>query len=422
MQSTTTTQQARRRALCAIRPTPTEDASASERRACARTCDDACRHADDRRPTTAGAAPDEHGERASANARATTLYPPSIQTSAAAHDAIDAPRRYEHQRAQSTHTHTHARRSHSSLPMTARSAEALPQRAASTTSLRARAPAPTHRDAALLIETRPTIPRESRDCERRACAQSNKLATGSKRERRCGECDERERDKARASRTAPHDKDRHSPRRRNEQGERRATSVRPLALNNKRPAHTSGSRWEREVREAWAPAIPNQPHHPTTNSHARARALSSSHSSTSPNRTVSSRRRGPRQQSPSPHQKQQRNARRNPKRTRKKRATVSDNRARARQRERSKIDDDRCKHRPRPQNVRERGAHCHCIAVRTCEAHGHRHTNASAPVRLQAGTHEATIRTRDRQRITTMHPERPMHANRSLLSPPPPHI
>ena len=140
------------------------------------------------------------------------------------------------------HTHTHARRSHSSLPMTARSAEAPPQRAASTASFRARAPAPTHRDAALLIETRPTIPRESRDCERRACAQPNKLATGSKRERRCGECDERERDKARASPTAPHDKDRHPPRRRNEQGERRATSVRPLALNNKRPAHTSGSR------------------------------------------------------------------------------------------------------------------------------------------------------------------------------------
>ena len=67
------------------------------------------------------------------------------------------------------------------------------------------------RDAALLIETRPTIPRESRDCERRACAQPNKLATGSKRERRCGECDERERDKARVSPTAPHDKDQHSP-------------------------------------------------------------------------------------------------------------------------------------------------------------------------------------------------------------------
>ncbi len=40
----------------AARPTPTEDTSASERRACARTCDDAYRHADDRRPTMAGAA------------------------------------------------------------------------------------------------------------------------------------------------------------------------------------------------------------------------------------------------------------------------------------------------------------------------------------------------------------------------------
>ena len=36
----------------ATRPTPTEDTSASERRACARTCDDAYRHADDRRSTT----------------------------------------------------------------------------------------------------------------------------------------------------------------------------------------------------------------------------------------------------------------------------------------------------------------------------------------------------------------------------------
>ena len=176
------------------------------------------------------------------------------------------------------------------------------------------------------------------------------------------------------------------------------------------------------MREAWAPAISNQPHHPTTNSHACARALSSSHSPASPNRTVSLRRRGPRQQPPSPRQKQKRNARRSPKRTRKKRATVSDKRAHARQRERSKIDDDRCKQRPRPKHVRERGAYCHCIAVITCETYGYRHTNASAPVRLQAGTHEATIRTRDRQRITTMHPERPMHANQSLLSPPPPHI
>ena len=106
----------------------------------------------------------------------------------------------------------------------------------------------------------------------------------------------------------------------------------------------------------------------------------------------------------------------------KKRATVSDKRAHARQRERSKIEDDRCKQRPRPQDVREQGAYCHCIAVRTCETHGHRHTNASAPVRLQAGTHEATTRTRDRQRITTMHPKRPMYANRALLSPPPPYI
>ena len=53
-----------------------------------------------------GAAPDEHGERASANARATTLYPPSTQTSAAAHDATDAPPKIRAP-ASAEHTHTH---------------------------------------------------------------------------------------------------------------------------------------------------------------------------------------------------------------------------------------------------------------------------------------------------------------------------
>ena len=94
-----TTQQARRHAHCATRLTPTEDTSASEQRACACTCDDAYRHADDRRSTTDDgrrrpnvhtrmqATPPHHPNSQPARRRATPLHdrrPPKIRAPASA--------------------------------------------------------------------------------------------------------------------------------------------------------------------------------------------------------------------------------------------------------------------------------------------------------------------------------------------------
>ena len=139
---------------------------------------------------------------------------------------------------------------------------------------RERRPTCRRRAAAFVIETRSAIPQEPRDCEQRACTTSNPLATESERERRCDECHERERDRARVSPTAPHDKDRHS-RRRNEQGERRATSARPLASNitprplERQPLNTGSARRNNKRLEAWAPAIANPPP-PRNNKQPRA--------------------------------------------------------------------------------------------------------------------------------------------------------
>ena len=97
-----TTQQARRHAHCATRPTPTEDTSASERRACARTCDDAYRHADDRRSTT-----DDGRRRPNVHTRMQATHHHTTPTAsrrggALHHGTIDDPRRYERQQAPNT--------------------------------------------------------------------------------------------------------------------------------------------------------------------------------------------------------------------------------------------------------------------------------------------------------------------------------
>jgi hypothetical protein len=97
-----TTQQARRHAHCATRPTPTEDTSASERRARARTCNDAYPHADDRRSTT-----DDGRRRPNVHTRMQATHHHTTPTAsrrggALHHGTIDDPRRYERQQAPNT--------------------------------------------------------------------------------------------------------------------------------------------------------------------------------------------------------------------------------------------------------------------------------------------------------------------------------
>ena len=251
------------------------------------------------------------------------------------------------------------------------------------------------RDVAFLIETRSTIPQNSRDCERRTCATSNKLATRSEREPRCGGCDMRERGRVRASPTAPHDKyhppprvdetskvrDERAPARVEQQAPTQATAV----SNGKRmPPHQA----PRGVGARDPKPTPNH-QHPTTNSQC-ARAPCRRHTAhSSTHRQIAQLAHVIADQGENHHRPTKSSS---PMRAATKKESgkngapaecTSDGQRQARARTPTtrtiEIEDDRCKQRPRPQQCASGEVKCHWIAVRTCGTHGHRHTNTSAP-------------------------------------------
>jgi len=228
------------------------------------------------------------------------------------------PRRYDHQRAPSRHTHM--RRLNRSLPIMARSAapksgEHDDDTARVPASSGAAAPR-SHRGDEIDDLTRVTPSRTThlRHIQRRQTEVSGIAVVTSVT---------RESATAHASPGSRHNKDRRSHRRweptdEANEGERRVMSVRPLASNTQHERPSLETRTERrhdKRLESERPQSPNPtPPHPT-NSHADDRQS---------------------------------------------KTTVA-------------------KPWPCPQSMRGRGAYCHCVAVITCEAHGHEHTRTWSP-------------------------------------------